>query len=128
MVRLRVLNGSRAGTDHALCRFPCTVGRAATDNLQLAEPGVWDSHLQLDRRASEGFLLTRTGQGRASVNGTEFDQVRLHNGDLIALGAVKLQFWLADVHQPEHRLAETLTWIGLGCLVLLEAVLLGWLA
>ncbi|MBI5800324.1 MAG: FHA domain-containing protein [Verrucomicrobia bacterium] len=126
MVQLRVLNGSRAGAAHATSRFPCTIGRSTGDDLQLAEAGVWENHLQLDLQVPAGFRLCRLGQGRASVNGTEFDEVVLHNGDVIELGAVKVQFWLAEVRQSDNRARETLVWLGLGGLVLLECALI-WL-
>ncbi len=127
MVQLRVLNGSRAGTAHAASRFPCTIGRSTGDNLQLVEAGVWENHLQLDLQVSAGFRLCRLGQGRASVNGAEFDELVLHNGDVIELGAVKVQFWLAEVRQSDNRARERLVWIGLGALVLLEVALIRWL-
>lgn len=124
MVQLRVLNGSRAGTAHSASRFPCTIGRASGDDLQLAEAGVWENHLQLNLQVPDGFRLSRLGQGRASVNGTEFDELVLHNGDVIELGAVKVQFWLAEVRQSSNRMRETLVWLGLAALVVLEGALL----
>lgn len=125
MVQLRVLNGSRAGTAHTARRFPCTLGRASGDDLQLVEAGVWENHLQLDLRVPDGFRLSRLGQGRASVNGAEFDELRLRNGDVIELGAVKVQFWLAEVRQSDNRVRETLVWLGLIALVVLEGALIG---
>ncbi len=127
MVRLRVLNGSRAGADHTVSQFPCTIGRASNDDLQLTEPGVWENHLQLDLQSPGGFRVSRLGQGRASVNGAEFDELILHNGDVIELGAVKLQFWLAEVRQSDNRVREILVWLGLGLLILGEVLLIGWL-
>ena len=127
MVQLRVLNGSRAGTAQTASRFPCTIGRASGDDLQLVEAGVWENHLQLDLHLPDGFRLCRLGQGRASVNGSEFDELVLHNGDVIELGAVKVQFWLGEVRQSDNRARETLVWLGLAALVLLEAALMGWL-
>lgn len=127
MVRLRVLTGSRVGTDHAAHRFPCTIGRASADDLQLLDAGVWENHVQLNLQVPDGFRLSRLGQGRASVNGTEFDDLLLRNGDVIELGAAKVQFWLAEVRQSSNRLRETLVWLGLIALVLLEGALLGWL-
>jgi hypothetical protein len=127
MVQLRVLNGSRAGTAHAANRFPFTLGRASADDLLLVEAGVWENHLQLDLHVPDGFRLSRLGQGRASVNGSEFDELILHNGDVIELGAVKVQFWLGEVRQSDNRVRETLVWLGLVALVLLEGALIGFL-
>lgn len=127
MVQLRVLNGSRAGTAHTASRFPCTIGRASGDDLQLAEAGIWENHLQLNLQVPDGFRLSRLGQGRASVNGTEFDELVLRNGDVIELGAVKVQFWLAEVQQSSNRVRETLVWLGLAALVVLEGALLAFL-
>ena len=95
MVRLRVLNGSRAGADHTASQFPCTIGRASNDDLQLTDPGVWENHLQLDMQSPGGFRVSRLGQGRASVNGAEFDELILHNGDVIELGAVNCRTFVA---------------------------------
>ena len=128
MVQLRVLNGSRAGTAQTVSRFPCTLGRASGDDLQLVEAGVWENHLQLDLQVPAGFRLCRLGQGRACVNGAEFEEaLLLHNGDVIELGAVKVQFWLAEVRQSDNRARERLLWLGLVALVLLEGALIGWL-
>ena len=124
MVQLRVLNGSRAGTAQTASRFPCTIGRAIGDDLQLVEAGVWENHLQLDLKVPDGFRLSRLGEGRASVNGSEFDDRLLRNGDVIELGAVKVQFWLGEVRQADNRARETLVWIGLTALVLLEGALM----
>ena len=127
MVQLRVLNGSRAGTAQTASRFPCTIGRASGDDLQLVEAGVWENHLQLDLRVPDGFCLSRLGQGRASVNGSEFEELLLRNGDVIELGAVKVQFWLGEVRQSDNPARETLVWIGLVALVLLEVALIAFL-
>lgn len=123
MVQLRVLNGGRAGTVHVASQFPCTLGRSATDSLRLNEAGVWDHHLQLELQVPEGFRLRRLGQGRASVNDSEFDELILRNGDVIALGAVKLQFWLGEVTQGNNRLREAFTWVALILAVLLQGLL-----
>ena len=124
MVQLRVLNGSRAGTAQIASRFPCTIGRASGDDLQLVEAGVWENHLQLNLKVPDGFRLSRLGEGRASVNGSDFDELLLRNGDVIELGAVKVQFWLGEVEQSDNRARETLVWIGLVALVLLEGALM----
>ena len=124
MVQLRVLNGSRAGSAQTAVQFPCTIGRASGDHLQLVEAGVWERHLQLDLQIPDGFRVRRLGEGRASVNGVEFDDLALRNGDVIELGAVKVQFWLSDVRQSSNRRRETLVWLGLAALVLLEGVLI----
>ena len=125
MVQLRVLNGSRAGTAFVASRFPVTIGRAGGDDFQVIDPGVWEQHLQLDFQVPDGFRLRRLGQGRASVNGTEFDELVLRNGDVIDLGAAKLQFWLGEVRQSNNRLRESLFWLALAGLVIFEVVVMG---
>ncbi len=92
--------------------------------MQLVEAGVWENHLQLDLQVPAGFRLRRLGEGRACINGAEFDELVLHNGDVIELGAVKVQFWLGAVRQSDNRAREMLVWLGLGALVLLESLLI----
>lgn len=123
MVQLRVLNGGRAGAVHIASHFPCTIGRAANDSLRLNEPGVWEHHLQLELEVPTGFRLRRLGQGRASVNEQEFNDVVLRNGDVIAIGAAKLQFWLGEVKQGNNRLRELITWLAIALAVILQGIL-----
>ena len=123
MVQLRVLNGGRMGPVHVASQFPCTLGRAASDSLRMNDAGVWEHHLQLDLQVPEGFRLRRLGQGRASVNDQEFNELVLHNGDVIALGAVKVQFWLGEVTQGNNRRREIFTWLALLVAVVLQGVL-----
>ena len=55
MVQLQILSGKQAGALWVARRFPVHVGRAADNDLQLEEDGVWDEHLQLDFDPAEGF-------------------------------------------------------------------------
>ena len=55
------------------------------------------------------------------------ESVALNTSAAIELGAVKLQFWLAEVRQSDNRVREILVWLGLGLLILGEVLLIGWL-
>jgi len=116
MVQLKVLSGKQAGAVVATNRFPFIVGRNHTANLRLEEDGVWDRHLELNLRMPEGFLLTVQPDARATVNEQPVQQAILRNGDLIAMGPVKIQFWLSETRQSGLRLREWLTWAALAAL------------
>ena len=116
MVQLKVLSGKQAGAVAATGRFPFVVGRNQTANLRLEEDGVWDRHLELNLRTPEGFVLTVHSEARATVNDQPVQQAILRNGDLIAMGPVKIQFWLSETRQSDLRPREWLTWAALAAL------------
>jgi len=122
MVQLRILSGSRAGSTTAAGRFPFLIGRAANADLPLVEPGVWEQHLQITLEG-ECFHLHLLSGALATVNGEKFQDHPLRNGDVIELGAVKLQFWLGDTQQVNLRWRERVIWIALLLLCLFQ----GWL-
>ena len=93
MVQLNILSGKMAGTQWVARRFPVQIGRAANSGLRLEENGVWDEHAQLNLDRLEGFLLKAHPNALVTVNNQPVQTVRLRNGDSIALGAVRLQFW-----------------------------------
>jgi Inner membrane component of T3SS, cytoplasmic domain len=110
MVQLNILAGKKAGGQTAACHFPFTIGRAAGNNLQLDDDGVWDQHLTLNLQKPEGFTLALAPNALASVNNQPLQTTRLRNGDIIALGSVKLQFWLAATCQRGLLLRELFIW------------------
>lgn len=128
MVQLHILSGSRAGATWSLTQFPSIIGRARGVAVQLEEPGVWDQHLTLELDNEEGFIASIRQDAIASINGENFDRRKLRNGDVLELGAVKLQFWLADASQRGLRWRERMFAAGVALLFLIEAWLLWALA
>jgi pSer/pThr/pTyr-binding forkhead associated (FHA) protein len=116
IVLFQVLAGKNSGSVHSMARFPALIGRSATAQLRLEEPGVWDRHLQLDFSPTEGFSLSVLPGSWALLNGRNLEEAILRNGDVVELGSVKLQFWLSGTRQRDLRLRETLTWVALGLL------------
>ena len=126
MVQLNILSGSQAGGAHAARRFPISIGRAATADLRLQDTGVWDQHLQLTFTPT-GFRLKLCEGALATLNSEPFTEAPLRNGDLIVLGSVALQFWLAGVEQRNFAAREELTWLAFAGLVAVQLLLIGWL-
>ncbi len=116
MVQLRILSGKQAGSIHPIDRFPCVVGRSASVNLRLEEPGVWDQHLRLELKKGEAFTLAVLPGALARVNGQPVEVVVLRGGDIIELGGTRLQFWLSPTRQRSYNAGEFLTWIALALL------------
>lgn len=122
MILLRDLDGATAGRETLARRFPFRVGRSSEDHLRLDQAGVWEGHFRIERSADH-VLTVHTREGVPTlVNGSAVSSSPLRNGDIIQAGAARLQFWLSPVRQPELRLREALTWIGLAALVAFEVV------
>jgi hypothetical protein len=123
-VRFVILTGSRTGSYLQTDQFPFSVGRDAGDDLVFEEEGVWGRHVQVDLQQPDGFLLRGRPEALISVNNQPAQQAFLRNGDIIDIGAVKLQFWLAEARRPMSRIGEALTWLCLAAVSIVQVVLL----
>jgi pSer/pThr/pTyr-binding forkhead associated (FHA) protein len=127
MVQLNVLSGKKAGCQTIVRHFPCRIGRAAESELPLDDDGVWDRHLTLDFQRGTGFTFAIASDALASVNGQPLQIAVLRNGDIVTLGSVKLQFWLAAPRQRSWRSGEYLVWLLVAAVTAGQFVLIYWL-
>lgn len=112
MVRLTILSGKMAGTEHSARHFPFRLGRATSADLRLEEDGVWDRHAELALDAAAGFVLSAQSEALVSVNGRPCREAALKNGDELDLGALKLRFWIGPTRQRSLRFREWATWMA----------------
>jgi len=127
-IRFERLDGDKAGEQIEARQFPFTLGQAKDCHHRIEAKGVWPYHLTLDDAGEKGILAKHQPEATLLVNGASIAKaIRLQNGDLLELGAAKLQFWFAPLGQVGQRTIETLIWLGLGALALGQAVLVGWL-
>ncbi len=127
MVEFKIQSGAKAGTSWVTRRFPVRIGRSASADLQLAEDGVWDQHLQLDFEPATGLILRAHPQAPAAVDGQSFQETVLRNGATIEFGSVKLRFWLSEAPQAGLRVREWLTWAAIAAISLAQIGLIYWL-
>jgi pSer/pThr/pTyr-binding forkhead associated (FHA) protein len=127
MVQFKILSGAKAGTTWVARRFPVQIGRSASSDLHLQEPGIWDEHLRVDFQPSAGFILNTLPDALAAVNGQTIQKAPLRNGDIIEIGSLKLQFWLSETTQRGLRLREGLTWFAIAAISLGQVALIYWL-
>jgi pSer/pThr/pTyr-binding forkhead associated (FHA) protein len=122
MVQLQILSGKKAGGQFTAARLPMQIGREAGADLCLEEPGVWPRHFQISRRGRE-LLCQAEPNALLSVNGVPVGQAVLRSGDIISIGALKIQFALSPVRQSSPRAREWLAWAGIALLCLAQIVL-----
>ena len=91
-------------------RFPVRIGRAQDCDLKLEDEGVWERHLVLNFEPGLGFALKGEPNVLVSINGEPVSNAVLRNGDVIELGAARVQFWLSSVRQTALWLREALSW------------------
>ncbi len=123
MIRLKVLSGKMAGTEHSARHFPFRLGRGANSDLRLEEAGVWDSHAELSLDAVGSFMLRAQSEALLAVNGRPCREVAMRNGDEIDLGALKLRFWIGPTRQRGLRLRECLVWSTIALITLAQLAL-----
>jgi predicted component of type VI protein secretion system len=126
VVRLQFLSGRESGNSLVARRFPFTIGRATQADLSLPEPGVWEEHLSIELQRPAGFVLRVRPSATVLVNGRTVTEERLHNGDLIQVGPVRLRFSLSEMMQKSWRPREVLTWCSLVGVCLLQLALVYW--
>jgi predicted component of type VI protein secretion system len=123
MVQLQILSGKKAGAQFTAASLPMQIGRAAEADLCLEEPGVWPRHFQVLRQGRD-LVCQAEANALLSVNGVQVDHAVLRNGDVISIGALKMQFALSPVRQSSLRARESLTWAALALLCLSQVVLI----
>jgi pSer/pThr/pTyr-binding forkhead associated (FHA) protein len=124
MIQLTILSGPRQGITVAPVHFPFRIGRGADSGLRLDEPGVWDRHLTLDLRWTDGVWLQSDPAALTTLNGHRVEQVRLRNGDLIEAGSVRLRFSLTPARQRGLRWREAFLWSAMVALCLGQVFLI----
>ena len=72
-------------------------------------------------------MLATAPNALTTVNGAPIQIAALRNGDLITLGSVKLQFWLAAARQRSLRLPEAFVWTLLAAVTAAQFALICWL-
>jgi hypothetical protein len=127
MIQLNILSGNKAGTSCGARRFPVRIGRASNADLRFEETGIWDQHLQLDLVAGEGFVVTAQANALVTISGLPTQRAVLRNGDILELGAVRIQFWLARTRQAGLTVREWLTWACIAAICLAQVGLVYWL-
>jgi hypothetical protein len=128
MIQLNILSGKKAGNQLVARRFPFCVGRAVQNDLQLEDDGVWDQHLAVEFQKQEGFKFTTSANALATINGESVQSKILRNGDIITVGSVKIQFWLAAARQGSLFVRESFVWTLLVLVTLGQFALLYWLS
>jgi len=123
MLQLRILSGKTAGTEWVARRFPVRIGRAINSDLRLEEDGIWENHLVIHLDRTSGLILETAPQALTSLNGERISNAILQNGDLIEVGSVKMQFFLAKTKQNGLGFREALTWITIALISLGQVVL-----
>jgi len=123
VIQLHALNGKMAGKQWVVRHFPVHLGRDRTCDVSLDEPGVWDKHAQIARDDS-AFLFRVHSPALATVNAEPVSERPLRNGDIIELGGAQLRFSLSPTRPRSVWFRETLTWLGLAALCVLQAWLI----
>ncbi|MEI7728478.1 MAG: FHA domain-containing protein [Verrucomicrobiota bacterium] len=127
MIQLTVLSGKQAGAKVVARHFPFRIGRAADSDLVLHDAGVWDRHFELAPASNGAIRLKPLGDAHVAISGHTATETDLRHGDLIEIGAVKLQFWLSETCARSLVGRELLTWLALAGLCLLQVALIYWL-
>ncbi len=124
MVQFKILSGRRAGQVVLVSSFPAVVGRLDSADVCIEENGVWDRHVTIELENTTGYHARLSEHALGSVNGQEFTRHHLRNGDVLELGAARLQFWVGAAVQSNLRWREHMIWIGLLALVAVQFFLL----
>ena len=124
MVQIRILSGKTAGDVHVVRRFPFRIGRAAGNELQMDDEGVWDNHMALEVQKNEGVTVKTVSDAFVAINDRPQTSARLRNGDILSFGSAKIQFWLAAPLQRSLRLRELSVWLLLAAITAFQLCLI----
>jgi predicted component of type VI protein secretion system len=127
VIQIEILNGTKAGTQWVARRFPFRIGRDPHAALQLADAGVWDSHVELSFQPGKGCFLTARAESLTLINGqpiTGPGPVRLRSGDVIEVGSVSFRFGLSPARSAQSGVVEAMVWTSIALLCLGQIALI----
>ncbi len=108
----------------ACSSFPVTIGRSPNAQIRLVAPGVWDSHAELGRDLHSGKVVIRAmGEASLLINGARVEMQEVGPGDEIQVGGVVLLVALAPLQQRGLRSMESISWLLLAAIVMIESLL-----
>lgn len=110
MLELVVLSDSDKGRRFQSNAAPVRLGRRADLEVRLPFPGVWELHAEIQTDSAGWYVIRPLGQSLVTVNQQPVQDHRLRNGDVLSIGAVKLQFGLRSSPQQPLRYWEVAVW------------------
>ncbi len=125
MAYLEVLNGPEVGQKVPISQDTFFLGRDPNNHLVLSDRTVSRKHAVINRIEGEFAISDLKSLKGLLINGSKLNEANLEDGDEIAVGAVRLRFYVRDdgkigpVLKPRRKGFRLLF---LGCLI---AVLLG---
>lgn len=124
MVLLQVSPETDTPRQRKVNKFPCRLGRAESNDLQLSDPGIWADHcwIDLDRTVNQ-FRFHSCPNALCFINGTPAEETPLRNGDLIQIGGCRIVFTLAPAPQGALALRQATVWLVVVLAILLQASL-----
>lgn len=123
MILLQILSGQKAGRQFTGTSFPIQVGRDAAADISLDEAGVWPRHFQITWQP-QGLVCQVEKNALLRINDEPADRAVLRSGDVISIGAIKIQFVLSPVRQSSLLARECLIWIAMALLCLSQVALI----
>ena len=127
MTKLLIESGRRAGEIIHITKFPWSIGRNSSMNLHLDDEGIWDKHVEIVLKEGSGFYAVVPSSVRALINRVPFTENLLRNGDILQLGAVRIQFRFAETQLRQWKVRELFFWISIVLLFLFQITIIYWL-
>lgn len=91
MVKLKILNGSMAGTTIALTESPARIGSDESCQICIPEPGVSGVHATMLHEESGWSVEDAGGSFGTLLNGNDLQKEPVTNGDTLTLGWIRLR-------------------------------------
>jgi len=124
MLELVVLSDPGKGRRFHSDAAPIRLGRRSDLEVSLCFPGVWDLHAEIQTDPAGWFVIRPLGQCLVTINQQPIQDHRLRSGDVLGIGAVKLQFSLRSSPQRPLSYWEIAVWsMIIGVMVTAIAVL-----
>ena len=124
MFLLRVTDSRGAVTQYIANSFPFRIGRAAQCDLRIDAPGVWETHAVISPATDGKFVIRSQGESLLLRNGESVTEAPLVAGDEWVLGSARVLIGLSPSHQKALGVSETLVWLLLFAVVMVQALVL----
>lgn len=124
MAYLEVLNGPEVGKQVGISQDTFFIGREASNHLVLSDRTVSRKHAVINQVEGQFVVSDLKSLKGILVNGVKATEVALQDGDELAVGAVRLSFYLTQRKNAAPIIGEkknrTVWWVGGALLVVLS--------
>lgn len=120
MIVFQFVAGSLKGRELRVDRLPVSIGRDSDVDIRVGDDGVFGRHLRIFLDSDARLQLDSQPPAFALIDGAKVQSTCVRVGDCIGVGAAFFRIALDSPKQASLVVRESLLWLGILTLILIQ--------